>query len=202
MFLTVFTMSDPSNLTLTAELPPASDWVRRWSRLLAPHSSVLDIACGQGRHMKWFADQGHGVTGIDISPVATQAAAAFGKTVLADIENDPWPLMDELQARQFDAVLVTNYLWRPLFPRIADCLAPGGVLIYETFAQGQEKLGKPSRPDFLLTRGELLVAFGDLRLVAFEEGFLDGPPRCVQRIAAVKQCSSDEGGPTQGHYPL
>lgn len=195
-------MSDPSNLTLIAKLPPASDWVRRWSHLLAPHSSVLDIACGQGRHMKWFADQGHGVTGIDISPVAIQAAAAFGKTVLADIENDPWPLMDGPQVRQFDAVLVTNYLWRPLFPRIADCLAPGGVLIYETFAQGQEKLGKPSRPDFLLSRGELLAAFGDLRLVAFEEGFLHDPPRCVQRIAAAKPGSFIVGGATHGHYAL
>lgn len=195
-------MSDPSNLNLIAKLPPASDWVRRWSHLLTTHNSVLDIACGQGRHMKWFADQGHEVTGIDISPVAIQAAAVFGKTVLADIENDPWPLMDGLQVRQFDAVLVTNYLWRPLFPRIADCLAPGGVLIYETFAQGQEKLGKPSRPDFLLSRGELLAAFGDLRLVAFEEGFLDDPPRCVQHIAAIKPGSFIVGGATHGHYAL
>lgn len=195
-------MPDTSAMTRNPGLPPPSDWVKHWSHLLTPHSSVLDIACGQGRHMKWFADQGHGVTGIDISPVATQAAAVFGKTVLADIENDPWPLMDGQQVRQFDAVLVTNYLWRPLFPRIADCIAPGGVLIYETFAQGQEKLGKPSRPEFLLSRGELLATFRDLRLVAFEEGFLDDPPRCVQRIAAVKPGSFIVGGAAHGHYAL
>lgn len=195
-------MSNPSTRALTEELPPTSDWVRRWSRLLAPHSSVLDIACGQGRHMKWFADQGHAVTGIDISPLAIQSATAFGTTVLADIENAPWPLMDGLQTRQFDAVVVTNYLWRPLFARIVDCLAPGGVLIYETFARGNEKLGKPSRPDFLLARNELLTAFGNLQLIAFEEGFLDRPPRCVQRIAAVKPGSSNAREPAHGHYRL
>lgn len=195
-------MSDPSTCSPTAELPPPSDWVKRWSRLLAPHSSVLDIACGQGRHMKWLAEQGHAVTGIDISPAAIQAAAAFGKAVRADIENAAWPLMNGLQARQFDAVVVTNYLWRPLFARIVECLAPGGALIYETFAQGHEKLGKPSRPDFLLRRGELLIAFQDLQLVAFEEGFLVDPPRCVQRIAAVKPDSPDGSGRSHGHYPL
>ncbi len=195
-------MSDRSNLAQIAAPPPPSDWVRRWSRLLAPHGSVLDIACGQGRHMKLFAELGHAVTGLDISPVAIQAAAAFGKTVMADIESAPWPLMDGIQVRQFDAVVVTNYLWRPLFARIVDCLAPHAVLIYETFAEGNEKLGKPSRPDFLLSRGELLTVFGNLQLVAFEEGFLDAPPRCVQRIAAVRPGPPDGNGRPRGHYPL
>ncbi len=88
--------------------------------------------------MKWFADRGHAVTGLDRSPEAIQMASRFGDAVLADIENGPWPLMENGQARQFEAVIVTNYLWRPLFPVMAQSLAPGGVLIYETFAQGNE----------------------------------------------------------------
>lgn len=195
-------MSDASNLILSGSLPPPSDWVRRWLRLLAPQSSVLDIGCGQGRHMKLLAEQGHVVTGIDVSPASTQAAAAYGTTVLADIENAAWPLMNGRRARQFDAVIVTNYLWRPLFARIIESLAPGGVLIYETFADGQEKIGRPSRPDFLLRRGELLTAFGGLQLIGFEEGFLERPPRCVQRIVAANPGHANGGGPTHGHYPL
>lgn len=195
-------MSSASNFILSADLPPPSDWVRRWSRLLAPQSSVLDIGCGQGRHMKLLAEQGHAVTGIDISPVATRAAAVFGETVLADIENAAWPLMDGLRARQFDGVIVTNYLWRPLFARIVESLTPGGLLIYETFTDGQEKIGRPSRPDFLLRRGELLTAFDRLQLIGFEEGFLDQPPRCVQRIVATRPSPANGSDPSHGHSPL
>jgi SAM-dependent methyltransferase len=104
---------------------------------------VLDIACGQGRHMKWFAEQGHAVLGVDRSPEAIHAAAKFGEVILADIENGPWPLRNGDQARQFDAVIVSNYLWRPLFPVIAQSIAPGGLLLYETFAKGNETVGKP-----------------------------------------------------------
>ncbi len=170
----------------THGLEPASRWVQRWTHLLAPNSTVLDIACGRGRHMQWFSGKGHQVTGIDRSPEAIEAAAHFGEAILADIENDAWPLMNSTQARQFGVVVVINYLWRPLFPVIIQSLAPGGVLIYETFTQGNETVGKPSRPDFLLRPAELLITFSTLRLVAFEEGFLDHPPRFVQRIVAVQ----------------
>lgn len=136
--------------------------------------------------MQWFAERGHPVTGIDRAPDAVQAARGFGEIVLADIENAPWPLMQSGQARQFDAVIVTNYLWRPLFEVMVQSLAPGGVLIYETFAQGHETVGKPSNPDFLLRPNELLTAFKSLHVVAFEDGFLDLPPRFVQRIVAVR----------------
>lgn len=137
--------------------------------------------------MKWFADRGHAVTGLDRSSEAIQLATSFGHAVVADIENGPWPLMEKNgQARQFEAVVVTNYLWRPLFPAMAQSLAPGGVLIYETFAQGNETVGKPSRPDFLLAPAELLVAFKQLHIIAFEEGFIENPSRFVQRIAAVR----------------
>ena len=179
-------MPDAALNTRTHDAGPASDWVRRWTHLLPNGAAVLDVACGYGRHMKWFAQNGHPVTGLDRSVAAIDAAGAFGQAVLADIETNPWPLIENGQIRQFDAVVVTNYLWRPLFPVILQCLAPGGVLIYETFAQGNETVGKPARPEFLLQPGELLRAFKELHVIAFEDGFLEKPPRFVQRIAAVR----------------
>jgi SAM-dependent methyltransferase len=159
-----------------------SDWIVRWSHLVAPDGPVLDLACGRGRHLRWFAGRGHAVTGVDRDADALAGLAGVGETLAADIEGGPWPLA----GRQFAAVVVTNYLWRPLFPRIVEAVAPGGVLLHETFAQGNETVGKPSRPDFLLAPGELLRAYAALRIVAYEDGFLDAPPRFVQRIAAVR----------------
>ena len=179
-------MSQDTERHLLRDLASASAWVKRWSHLLAPGESVLDVACGQGRHMKWFAEQGHKVTGIDRSAEALDTAARFGRAILADLENAPWPLQNGKHTQQFGAVVVTNYLWRPIFPLIAASLAPGGLLIYETFSAGNETVGKPSRSDFLLQPAELLGAFASLRIVAFEEGFLDQPARFLQRIAAVK----------------
>ncbi|HCY14637.1 MAG: SAM-dependent methyltransferase [Curvibacter sp. GWA2_64_110] len=164
-----------------------SAWVQRWSHLVRPGGTVLDVACGHGRHMKWFAARGHPVTGVDRSPEAIAAVALLGEALQADIENGPWPLMQDGQPRQFDAVVVTNYLWRALLPVIRQSLAPGGVLLYETFTLGNETVGKPSRPDFLLQPGELLREFADLRVVAYEDGFIAQPARFVQRIAAVRQ---------------
>lgn len=180
----------------------ASSWVKRWSHLVAPGGTVLDIACGRGRHMKWFAAQGHAVTGVDSSAEAIDAAASFGEAVLADIENGPWPLMKGAQVRQFDAVIVTNYLWRPLFALMAQSVAPGGLLVYETFAQGNEKVGRPSKPDFLLRPTELLQAFGAMQIVAFEEGSLDNPPRVVQRIAAIQADGQAQTTQARRPYPL
>ncbi|MGJ3700677.1 class I SAM-dependent methyltransferase [Variovorax sp. AFSI2.2] len=173
-----------------------SEWIVKWSHLLAPGATVLDVACGPGRHMQWFAARGHAVTGVDRSPEATQAAGAFGHTLTADIESGPWPFAGEA----FGAVVVTNYLWRPRLADIVAAVAPGGVLLYETFAAGNESVGKPSRPDFLLQPGELLAACRELRVVAYEDGFLDEPPRFVQRIAAVR---AGEAGPGQpARHPL
>lgn len=143
--------------------------------------------------MKWFADRGYSVTGLDRSPEALDAARDFGDVVLADIENAPWPLMSDGRVRQFGLVLVANYLWRPLFPTIVQSLAPGGMLIYETFSQGNETVGRPSRPDFLLRPGELLSTFAELHVIAFEEGFLEDPARFVQRIVAVQPDSGHAG---------
>ncbi len=163
-----------------------SSWVQRWAHLIRPQGTVLDIACGHGRHMQFLASRGHPVLGLDRSPEALNAAAAWGEVLQADIENEAWPLIQGEQPRQFDAVVVTNYLWRALFPVMLQSLAPGGVLIYETFAAGNETVGKPSRPDFLLQPGELLRAFSGLRVVGFEDGYLSASPRFVQRLVAVK----------------
>lgn len=163
-----------------SELPSA--WVQRWSHLVAPGGSVLDVACGHGRHLRWFAQRQHPVVGVDRSPQAIESVAGLGEMLLADIEAGPWPFA----GRGFAAVVVTNYLWRPLLPAIVAAVAPGGVLLYETFAAGNETVGKPSRPDFLLQPGELLAACQGLRVVAYEDGFLDTPARFVQRIAAVR----------------
>ena len=142
---------------------------------------MLDVACGSGRHVRWFAQRGCRVTGVDRDAAALEPLREFGEMVVADIENGPWPFA----GRRFDAVVVTNYLWRPLLPAIVDSV--GTVLIYETFAQGNERYGRPSNPDFLLRPGELLEAAAGLRIVAYEEGELDAPQRVVQRLSAVRQ---------------
>jgi SAM-dependent methyltransferase len=172
--------------------------VQRWSHLVAPGGAVLDVACGYGRHAHWFYKRNHPLALVDRAQAAIDSIAAIippdgCEAVVADIENGPWPFA----GRQFAAVVVTNYLWRPLFPALLESLAPGGVLIYETFTQGNETVGKPSRPDFLLLPGELLAVCSRLRVVAFEDGFQQAPdgsaPRFVQRIAAIRPL--DEPGP-------
>ena len=168
---------------------PPSPWLLRWAHLLPAGARVLDLACGSGRHLRWLADQGAQVTGVDrdaaaLAELAAQATRAdqTGQVSLveADIESGPWPLTGQ----RFDAVLVFNYLWRPLWPKILASLAPGGVLLYETFAAGNETVGRPSRPDFLLQPGELLQRCAGLRVLGYEDGFLAQPARFVQRIAA------------------
>lgn len=166
--------------TLQHGQEPPSAWVQRWAHLLPPASTVLDVACGHGRHMAYLAGLGHQLTGIDRNAEALASAAAHGRVVQADIENGPWPLSET-----FDGLVVTNYLWRALFPQLLSVVKPCGVVIYETFAQGNESVGKPSRPDFLLAPGELLRVFASWRVVAYEHGFLADPDRYVQRIVAV-----------------
>lgn len=169
-----------------------SEWVRRWSHLIPDTRPggprALDIACGHGRHTRWLARQGCHVTALDRDAEALASLVTLApqvRTLQADIENNPWPL----HSQTFDAVVVTNYLWRPLWPHILACLAPGGILIYETFAHGNASVGKPSRPDFLLQPGELLQVCQGLRIVAFEDGFLRDPERYVQRIVAIAAAS-------------
>jgi len=138
--------------------------------------------------MQWLHSQGFSVLGVDRDENALLTAKTFGVVLCADLENTDWPLT----GRQFDAVLVTNYLWRPAWNALLACLKPEGVLIYETFAVGNESVGKPSRPDFLLNRSELLQLCRDLRIVAFEDVFLHSPDRYVQRVVAVNTDSNDK----------
>jgi len=145
--------------------------------------------------VRHLAALGHALTAVDRNPDAIATVSPLGEAICADIENGPWPL----QGRTFGAVVVTNYLWRPLWPLILNSLAPNGVLIYETFSTGNDTVGKPSRPDFLLNPAELLGVCQDLRVVAFEEGFLPQPERFVQRIVAVRE-ASDAQAPAR--YPL
>jgi SAM-dependent methyltransferase len=166
----------------------ASAWVTRWAHLLASGADVLDVASGSGRHARWFAARGHPVLALDrdADALASMSACDGIETLNADLENGaPWPLP---AGRRFGAVVVTNYLHRPLFAHLADAVAPGGVLLYETFAAGNQTVGKPSNPAFLLEAGELLDAVrGKLRVIAFEDGFVDAPrPAFVQRICAVR----------------
>jgi SAM-dependent methyltransferase len=172
-----------------------SSWVQRWSHLVVPGGRVLDVACGSGRHARWFAERGHPVTAVDRDVEATAALHAVAEVINADIEDGPWPLGE----RRFDAIVVTNYLWRPLLPLLLERLAVGGVLLYETFAEGQATVGRPTNPEFLLRTGELLAVAGGLHVVAYENGFLDGPPRFVQRLAAVQAHFSGE---RPVRYPL
>ncbi len=175
--------------------PAPSPWVQRWSTLVPEGASVLDLACGSGRHLRWFAQRGCRVTGVDRDAQAVEPLRGLGEIVVADIESGAWPL----PGRRFDAVVVTNYLWRALLPTIVASVAEGGVLLYETFAAGNESVGKPSRPDFLLRPGELLQAAAGLRIVGYEDGFLAVPERFVQRLCAVREGASSGVAP---RYPL
>jgi SAM-dependent methyltransferase len=175
-----------------------SDWVLRWSQAWRDRdgATALDLACGSGRHLRLLAGDGVAVTGVDRDAAALEGLAGVSgrvELIEADLEQGPWPLA----GRVFDVVIVTNYLWRPLLPRIVAAVAPGGWLIYETFTDGQQSIGRPARPEFLLRPGELLAAASGLRVVAYEDGFLDagetGPGdggvngRYVQRVAAVRE---------------
>ena len=179
---------------MTHRLPglgAASPWLQRWAHLLPAGGSALDLACGSGRHLRWLVAQGLRPTGIDRDAAALAASgelvqAGLAELIQADVENGPWPC----PGRSFDVVVVTNYLWRPLWPQLLAAVAPGGLLLYETFADGNQSVGKPSRPDFLLQPGELIHRCQGLRIVAYEDGFLPAPERFVQRIAAVRT----EGG--------
>lgn len=170
---------------MSHDLASPSAWVTRWGSIVAPGGRVLDVASGKGRHARWFAARGHPVDAVDRDAAAiAQLVSVPGiHAVCADIEGGHWPFA----AGSHAGVCVTNYLHRPLFPILLDTLAPGGVLIYETFARGNERYGRPSNPDFLLKPGELLdVVRGRLRVLAYEDIVVEEPHRgCVQRICAT-----------------
>lgn len=170
-----------------------SDWVKRFASLV-PAGLVLDLACGGGRHARLFASLGHPVLAVDRDITAIAVSGITGiSTQVFDLERDQadqdpgWPL----QRARYAGIVVTNYLHRPLLQPLRESLAPGGVLIYETFAQGNGEFGKPSNPSFLLAPGELLATFvgqPDYRVIAFEDGYVAVPkPALVQRICVKRQ---------------
>jgi len=171
-----------------------SDWFIRHLPLIKPGGSVLDVAAGGGRHVRLFADAGHNVTAVDRETSALNAFAGShgAKIVEADLEDgSPWPFIGET----YDAISVCNYLYRPLMPAILGSLAPGGILLYETFALGNEVYSKPRNPDHLLKSGELLELVQDkLQVVAYAHGIVEGGecPGVKQMICAANNLSLSE----------
>jgi SAM-dependent methyltransferase len=170
------------------QVTPPSAWIARHAHLVPAAGPVLDLAAGGGRHTRYFKDLGHGVTAVDrdLSGLADLAGDARIEVIAADLEGGaPWPL----GSRRFAGIVVTNYLHRPLFPKIAAALLPGGVLLYETFGLGNERFGKPRNPDFLLRPGELL-GFAEaegLVVRAYRCGAVAAPrPAVLQRIVAAR----------------
>lgn len=159
-----------------------SPWIVTWAGLVSPGAAVLDVAAGNGRHTAYFAGRGHRVTAVDRDTSALVPSDTV-EVLAADLEDgSPWPL----NGRRFGAIVVTNYLHRPLFPSLFAALQPGGILLYETFMDGNERFGKPSRPDFLLKDGELLdLVRGRFSVTAYEARMISQPKMAmVQRIAA------------------
>ena len=180
----VTTGIDAERHTLGAPSP----WVVRFAPAIPPHGLVLDVAAGRGRHAEWLRAQGYRVVAVDRDAEALSHNAA-DERIVADLEAGAWPIAD----RRFDAVVVTNYLHRPLFPFLLAALNEGGVLIYETFAAGNAAFGRPGNPDFLLRPGELLAQCAALQIVAYEDGVVAEPkPASVQRICAIRQAHGDE----------
>jgi len=188
-------MSDPlKKPDMHEALGQPSPWVLRFAGMI-PAGEVLDLACGSGRHSRLMAANGHPVLAVDRNAESLALAEASGITPLAlDLETGDLAKSWPFASGRFSGVVVTNYLHRPLWSSLADCLAPGGVLIYETFALGNEQFGKPSNPDFLLARGELLdfAKVHDLRVIAFEDGCVTSPKQAMlQRICLVKAGGTD-----------
>lgn len=159
-----------------------STWVATWAGLVPPGAAVLDLAAGKGRHTTFFASRGHPVTAID-RDVSALAPSDTVEVIGADLEDgSPWPLA----GRRFGAIVVTNYLHRLLFPALFEALQPGGILLYETFMEGNERFGKPARPEFLLKDGEMLeLVRGRFSVTAYEARMISQPKMAmVQRIAA------------------
>lgn len=162
-----------------------SDWIRRFAPLVPAGAKVLDLACGAGRHTRLFVERGCRVVAVDREPRMEETLRQHPsvEVLVADLESGTWPLGDA----RFDAIVVTNYLHRPLFPFLRAALRPRGLLLYETFALGNAAFGKPGNPDFLLAPRELLDTLAaELRVIAFEDGYIERPrPAMVQRLAAL-----------------
>lgn len=181
-------------------LPP-SPAIERWAARVRAGGPVLDVAAGGGRHAAWFARRGHRVVAVDRDVAALRALAEPEvEVVAADLEGGPWPL----PGRQFAAVVVVNYLWRPLWPALLAAVEPGGLLLYETFAVGNERFGRPRNPDFLLREGELreVAQQAGFAVVEYAHGEEGDPPTCVrQRLCAARPATASRGCGTSAASP-
>ncbi len=177
-------MSQPTSTDAHSGLAP-SEWVIQWMSAITPRGLVLDFACGSGRHAASLASNGFRVLAIDLDCSRFTPVPKGVEVREADLELGDWPLA----GRQFDGVVVTNYLFRDRFESLLQCVAAGGVLIYETFAVGNELLGKPSNPDFLLLSDELLARTGEaFDVLGFEQGRIERPrPAVIQRLCARRK---------------
>ncbi len=202
-------MTSGSNAHL-GPMPP-SPWVVRFAHLVPSKGpsggQVLEVACGSGRHSRFFLALGRRVVAVDrdVSGVADLEADPDADIIEADLEGGgPWPLGE----RRFAGVIVVNYLYRPLFPALLGAVEPGGVLLYETFARGNERFGRPRSPDFLLESGELLkVVSGHMQVIAYEQGRITTPrPAVIQRLCATNdlpaRAGGGEGSPEPPPHPL
>ena len=167
------------------EVAEPSAWIVEWVAQIRPGGEVLDVACGNGRHARFLARLGFEVHAVDRDASLFRDIPDGVSFLEADLEAGPWPYA----GRRFDGIVVTHYLHRPLLPVLVASLEPGGVLIYETFAQGNERFGKPSNPAFLLAPGELLEAVrGSLRVLGYEDRVVDAPrPAAIQRLCARRE---------------
>jgi SAM-dependent methyltransferase len=156
-------------------------WIVQWAGLVSPDATVLDLAAGRGRHALFFAERGNKVVAVDRDTSRLPDHAGI-EPLTADLEDgSAWPLA----GRRFGAAVVTNYLHRPLMPALLEAIEPGGVLLYQTFMEGNERFGKPSRPEHLLKDGELLeLVRGRFSVTAYEARLISDPMAMVQRIAA------------------
>ena len=165
---------------------PASDWIKRHSDKLNAGSHILDVACGKGRHTRWLLESGFQVTAVDInlSGIVDLPEQRALTRLERDLEQGSWPFA----AQSFEGIVVTNYLYRPTLHDLLESLTIGGVLLYDTFAVGNERLGKPSNPDFLLRPGELLVCFAkNMKVLAYDHGQVSFPkPAIRQRLCAIR----------------
>jgi SAM-dependent methyltransferase len=171
---------------------PPSPWVLRWAHLIPRGGRVLDLAAGHGRHARALAAQGHPVLAVDLD-ISALGGADNVEPLAADLETGTWPFVGQ----RFAGIVVTNYLHRPHFPHLVASLEEGGVLLFETFGQGNEKFGRPRNPDFLLAPGELLQAFPDLQVVAYEHGieFMPRPEHAARMTVRQRLCAIKSGEP-------
>lgn len=168
-------------MSLHHEVTEPSAWVRRFAPMIPMPGRILDVACGSGRHSRYLAQLGYDVVAVDRDPAPDLEGIA--RVVTADLEAGDWPF----PGQKFSGIVVANYLHRALIPHLLAALDANGVLIYETFARGNEQFGKPSNPHFLLEPGELLeFVRGKLKIIAYEDLIVSDPkPAAVQRICAT-----------------